>query len=73
MKKQSETSGKEGSQMEQIHARYNRIFALGVFAIAFVVFIMTVVSYSRASGIAVNISLPDTQWVFLIPQVTRFL
>lgn len=28
--------------MEQIHSRYNRIFALGVFAIAFVIFIMTV-------------------------------
>ena len=28
--------------MEQIHARYNRIFALGVFAIAFVIFILTV-------------------------------
>lgn len=27
--------------MEQIHSRYNRIFALGVFAIAFVIFVMT--------------------------------
>lgn len=28
--------------MEQIHSRYNRIFALGVFAIAFVMFFLTV-------------------------------